>query len=197
MIKIFSVFFFCLILSVSVFTQTKTNLDIFYTLVDSSVKNMSDEMPPDQNKINLSLTLGNAYSIFNNQIISTLIKENKSIVDSSMRNVVKVNYVIDAAELKYGEMFRDGFLGEEMIPRTFKLRGNYLIKNNEATVKKFEFEYADTIHVDEINDVENLSYPFTRSDVPAEPFFSNIWEPVIAIGSAAIAVYLFFSVRSK
>jgi hypothetical protein len=158
---------------------------------------MSDEIPPSLNKINLSLTLGNAYSIFNNQIISTLIKENKSILNSSMRNVVKVNYVIDAAELKYGEMFRDGFLGEEMIPRTFKLRGNYLIKNNEATVKKFEFEYADTIHVDEINDVENLSYPFTRSDVPAEPFFSNIWEPVIAIGSAAIAVYLFFSVRSK
>ena len=84
---------------------------------------MSDEIPPSQNKINLSLTLGNAYSIFNNQIISTLIKKNKSIVDSSMRNVVKVNYVIDAAELKYGEMFRDGFLGEEKIPRIFKLRG--------------------------------------------------------------------------
>ena len=197
MIKIFSVFIFCLIFCVSVFSQTKTNLDIFYTLVDSSVKNMSDEIPPSQNKINLSLILGNVYSIFNNQIISTLIKKNKSIVDSSMQNVVKVNYVIDVADLKYGEMFRDGFLGEEKIPRFFKLKGNYLIENNEANVKKFEYTYTDTINVDEISDVENLSYPFTRSDVPAEPFFSNIWEPVIAIGSAAIAVYLFFSVRSK
>ena len=92
---------------------------------------------------------------------------------------------------------RDGLLGDEKVPRILELKGNYLIKNSKETVKTFEYFYADTISVDEIKSVENISYPFTQAEVPAEPFFSNLWEPVIAIGAAAVAVYLFFSVRSK
>ncbi len=197
MIKIFLMFFGWIIFSVSVFSQTKTNLEIFYTLVDSSVTLMDNAIPSSKNKINLTLTLGDSYAIFYNQIISSLIRQNKTIVDSTAQNITKVIYVLESAELKYGDMYRDGFLGTEKIPRSFRLIGNYLIQNNNAGVKRFEYSYSDTINADEINDVENLSYPFTRSEVPAEPFFSNIWEPVIAIGAAAVAVYLFFSVRSK
>ena len=197
MIKIFLMFFGWIIFSVSVFSQTKTNLEIFYTLVDSSVTLMDNAIPSSKNKINLTLTLGDSYAIFYNQIISSLIRKNKIIVDSTAQDITKVIYVLESAELKYGDMYRDGFLGTEKIPRKFKLIGNYLIQNNNAGVKRFEYSYSDTIDADEINEVENLSYPFTRSEVPAEPFFSNIWEPVIAIGAAAVAVYLFFSVRSK
>ena len=158
---------------------------------------MTNEIPYSQNKINLSLTLGNAYSIFNNQIISSITKKNKSIVDSNIKDALTINYVIDKAGVQYEDMFRDGLLGDEKVPRILELKGNYLIKNSKETVKTFEYFYADTISVDEIKSVENISYPFTQAEVPAEPFFSNLWEPVIAIGAAAVAVYLFFSVRSK
>ncbi len=197
MIKNYLIVLFSLIICISAFAQTKSNLEIFYSLVDSSINYLADEIPSSQNKINLNLTLGSAYSIFNNQIISSFTKRNKSIVDSSGNDAIKVNYVIENAGLKYGEMFRDGFLGEERIPRNFELKGNYLIKNNVESIKTFEYAYVDTISFNEIKDVENISYPFTQSEVPAEPFFANLWEPVIAVGAAAIAVYLFFSVRSK
>ncbi len=186
-------FFIC----IPAFAQTKSNLEIFYSLVDSSVSTMVNEIPPNQNKINLNLILGTAYSIFNNQVISSLTRENKSVINNNDKDALTINYVIDKAKLKYGEMFRDGLLGDEKIPRTLELKGNYLIKNSNDIVKTFEYSYADTIDVDEIKNVENISYPFTQSEVPAEPFFSNLWEPVIAVGAAAIAVYLFFSVRSK
>ncbi len=186
-------FFIC----ISAFGQTKTNLEIFYSLIDSSTSSLADKIPSNQNEINLNLTLGNAYSIFNNQVISSLTKKKKSIVDSNDKDALTINYAIDKASVNYGEMFRDGLLGDEKIPRTLELKGNYLIKSNNEIVKTFEYSFADTITVDEVKDVENISYPFTQSDVPAEPFFSNLWEPVIAIGAAAIAVYLFFTVRSK
>jgi hypothetical protein len=196
-IKYFLTTLFNILICISAFGQTKTNLEIFYSLVDSSVNAMADEIPSNQNKINLSLTLGNAYSIFNNQIISSITKKNKSIVDSNIKDALTINYVIDKAGVQYEDMFRDGLLGDEKVPRILELKGNYLIKNSKETVKTFEYSYADTISVDEIKSVENISYPFTQAEVPAEPFFSNLWEPVIAIGAAAVAVYLFFSVRSK
>ncbi len=188
---------FGILISISALAQTTTNLEIFYSLVDSSVKVMADEIPISQNKINLNLTLGNAYSIFNNQIISSLTKNNKSIVDTKNEETINVNYVIDKAGLKYGEIFRDGLLGDEKIPRTLELKGNYLIGNSNNVVKNFEYAHTDTININQVKEVENISYPFTQSEVPAEPFFTNLWEPLIAIGAAAVAVYLFFSVRSK
>jgi len=42
-----------------------------------------------------------------------------------------------------------------------------------------------------------MSLPFTRAELPPEPFFSGLLEPAVAIGSAAVAIYLLFAVRSK
>ncbi len=196
-IKFFIPIFFILIFCSTLQSQTKSNLDIFYSLADSSVNKITDELPLTKDSINLNLTLGNAYSIFGNRIISSLTKKNKIIVGAETENTLTINLVIDKAKVEYGEMFRDGFLGSQKVPRNLFLTGNYLIKDKNEKVNYFNYAYADTIDVAEIKQLENISYPFTQNEMPAEPFFSSLWEPVIAIGAAAAAVYLFFSVRSK
>jgi len=53
------------------------------------------------------------------------------------------------------------------------------------------------VKVEEIKYLQNESFPFTTGKIPPEPFLSAIAEPLIAIGTAAAVVILFFSVRSK
>ena len=48
-----------------------------------------------------------------------------------------------------------------------------------------------------IKSLENESFPFTKGAVPPEPFLSGLAEPLIAIGTAAVIIALFFSIRSK
>jgi len=48
-----------------------------------------------------------------------------------------------------------------------------------------------------VKSLENPNHPFTKGNIPAEPFFESIPEPVLAIGTAATAVILFFILRSK
>ena len=83
-----------------------------------------------------------------------------------------------------------------MLKEPSELSGNYFI-SNQSQVKDFKITAIDTINVENVEYVENRSYPFTRGDLPTEPFFSSILEPVIAIGAAAVVIVLFFSVRSK
>ncbi|MEO8398963.1 MAG: hypothetical protein ABI550_04010, partial [Ignavibacteriaceae bacterium] len=64
-------------------TSFKTNLDIFYELVDSSINSITDEIPSSDTMINLSLNLGEVYTVFNNQIISSFTKKNKKILGSN------------------------------------------------------------------------------------------------------------------
>ena len=179
-----------------IFAQPKTNLDIFYMLVDSSVNDFMSQVPQSEDSVELELNLGESYLIFENKIIADLYSSGKILAEKN-KNAKQINYIIDDANVEYGEIFRDGFFGDYFISRKISLRGNYLVRINSGSFKEFNYTSNDTIKYDEIIDVENESFPFTRGDIPSEPFFSGLFEPVVAIGTAALAVILFFTIRSK
>lgn len=180
------------------FAQTKTNLQVFYDLVDSSVSKINTEVSTSDLKVDFST--GKYFGIFQNQVISDFTKLGRTVIsgvpkDSS--SVTVINYSIDNASVKYGEMERDGFLGAFIMPREIGLSGSYSLGNKIINAESFNLMYYDTLAVDDVRVIENPSFPFTQGEVPSEPFFSSLFEPVVAIGSAAIAVILFFTIRSK
>jgi hypothetical protein len=83
------------------------------------------------------------------------------------------------------------------MPRHSAVFGNYLLTFSENGKTKFEFSAVDTVKVEDVKLLENESFPFTQSNIPAEPFMSGIAEPLIAITAAAAIIILFFSIRSK
>ena len=157
---------------------------------------MYSQINADEDSINLKLNLGESYSIFENKILADLYAAGKFITEKN-NNLLSVSYTIDRAKTEYGEIFRDGFFGDYFIQRKISLGGNYFIRTNSGSFKEFNIAVEDTIRYDEINEVENNSFPFTKGEVPSEPFFSGLFEPVVAIGTAALAVVLFFTIRSK
>lgn len=173
-------------------SQPKTNLDIFYSLVDSSANALLKEVPSSIREADIEMNMGEAYSVLATEFISVL--NRKNIISGSAR-ALKLIYVIDNAKIEYSEMFRDGFLGNYLMVRTASLDGNFLVAGLE--VNKFHFASTDTIEVDKADEIENYAYPFTQGEIPTEPFFSGLFEPAVAIGTAAAAVILFFTVRSR
>ena len=94
-------------------------------------------------------------------------------------------------------MFRDGFLGEYFVLRKISLSGSYNFSGKKIFTQDFSYLLQDTVGVDDITLLENSAYPFTQGKLPPEPFFSGILEPLVAVGTAALAVILFFTIRSK
>ena len=178
--------------------QPKTNLELFYELVDSSVNEFSSLLPEQSDSIKLKLNLGETYSVFNNRIIAAIFSSGRNITTAvNENNIPAVNYVIEDVKVEYGEIFRDGFFGVYYIPRNLSLKGNYLLVSDTTPMKNFYYSSNDTIRFDEVADVENDSYPFTKGNLPAEPFFSGLFEPVVALSTTALAIVLFFAIRSK
>jgi len=99
--------------------------------------------------------------------------------------------------VEYGEIFRDGWFGTHYVERFSTISGNYLHTFSGGEKKEFEITNVDTIKVENIKILENDSFPFTKGTIPPEPFLSGVAEPIIAIGTAAAAVALFFIIRSK
>ena len=198
--KIYFIEFFLIFFqfAVNINGQSRDNLEVFYTLIDSSGKNIINNLPASNKNLNLSLNLGESYTLFRNHLLSIFDKNGYKVnSEDSVNNKVRVNYVLDKAVVNYGDIFRDGLFGSYLLPRKIEISGNYSVGGTSFTYKEFNYNYMDTVKVDNVKTLENISYPFTQGEVPAEPFFSSLFEPLVAIGTAAIAVFLFFTIRSK
>ncbi len=179
--------------------KTKTNLNIFYLLVDSAVNDANSNIPVADKNIKLEFPSGSSYSLFGNQFIKDFSKLGKNIISASDNNssAVQINFVVDHAKVTYDKLFRKVLFGDYYARREISFGGNYSIMQPKAVVKNFSFSFIDTVDANEIKNIEDTAIPFTQAALPAEPFFSSIYEPVIAVGAAALTVILFFTVRSK
>jgi len=187
-----------LLINVSHQAQTKINLDVFKVLVDSSITEALVNISDSPKDIYLDLKLGSSYAILEDQIFKSIKahKKNISLISNPSENI-GLSYSIENAVVNYGEIFRDGFLGDHFVERKIFISGSYRFQDKEVKIKDFYFDNIDTVKFDEIQILENSSYPFTKGEIPSEPFLSNLFEPLVAITTAAVVIALFFTVRSK
>ena len=92
----------------SAFPQSKTNLENFYSLNDSLISQIINELPADQKEILLKLNLGESYSIFSNHIKNIFITNRKKIfeIPPGELRLPEINIVMENAGVKYGELER-------------------------------------------------------------------------------------------
>jgi hypothetical protein len=194
-----NIFLVLILISGIIFPQTKTNLQVLYSLNDSLVNQIVENIPQRNDKIILTLNLGDTYSIFSNHIKNDFIKKGKEIftIPPEELDLPEINIVLEEASVQYGEVDRDGWFGDYYVPRTLLIKGHYLNTATNNGLQQFFITAIDTVKVEELESLENNSFPFTKGNIPAEPFLSSVWEPIIAIGVAAAAILLLFSVRSK
>jgi len=194
--------YFILIFIISFYTiinaQQKTNLDLFNSLIDSSVVKILKQKELFGNIIVFKFSQDVAYPTFRNRILAHMGNEFSVVSDQvSNESIPVINYSIENASVSYGKMFRDGFWGDYLVPREIKLKGLYSIVNEKVNVFDFNYLSIDTVSADNLDTIENKSLPFTEGEHPSEPLFSSLFEPLIAVGSAALVVILFFTIRSK
>ncbi len=86
------------------------------------------------------------------------------------------------------------------IVRSVELDIITLLKNSDASVGSINFKksFSDTLTFNDIDIVERDGTPFTAPR-PKEPenFLKKYFEPIVVIGSTALAILLFFTIRSK
>jgi hypothetical protein len=172
---------------------------LFYNLADSAAINAAKDIPPNETNLKLDLGTGNIYSIFNNRIMESFQKTGKIVLSGPKYDTTgpNVSFRIDKTNVNYGALFQKSLFGDFYSKREISLSGNYLLFFPGMNSHNFNYTYSDTVNINEIKNIENNAFPFTQGKIPPEPLLASIYEPVIALGAAALTVILFFTVRSK
>ncbi len=179
--------------------QTRSNLNIVDSLIGISVFQISNSIKDKNSEYQIKFNSPKDYNVLSNSIIEKFQSDGIKFTENDNEKDKIINYQIKNIKVEYPEMFRDGIFGEYLVNRKINVEGSYFITlmGNVGKVNKYEFNYSDSVALSNINSLQNIAYSFTSPEIPSEPFFSSLVEPTIAIGTAAIAVYLFFNIRSK
>lgn len=124
-----------------------------------------------------------------------LLNENSDSVDYKI--IIK-NPVFST---KYKKIFTDKVFGVKKVEREvsvsyeldiMSLKDSSLVYNNISNKKQ-----KDNFDLDKLNFVEDNRYSFSRSTLPEENTLNQLIFPAILITASAIAIVLFFVIRSK
>lgn len=178
--------------------QTISNLDIFYFQSDSIINEIISERE-NFKQVYIEVNFNSDYSLIRNRMLIELSNNDIDIMNKENDNTPKIFIVIEDASVIYDDMSRDGLFGSYYISRKVTLKGNYILFVEGVIRKNNEFKkyYSDRISYETLQNIEYFSLPFTQGEKPTEPFLLSIVEPFVAIGTAAVAIILFFTIRSK
>ncbi len=103
------------------------------------------------------------------------------------------------ATVIYGPAFRESLFGRQRSQRTIKTTLSASVRSPAEEVLfagNLSRVYSDTVYTGNLDELESPGIQYTHGEPPREGFFDNILEPAILLGATAVAIYLFFTVRS-
>lgn len=102
--------------------------------------------------------------------------------------------------IEYSNVRKEWLFGSRVVDRTIQLRLAAKIVDRRVGEVKLSTEFSDsqtdTINLSDVSSVENPNIPMTKGQLPRQGFLSNFAEPLVIVGSVAVAVLLLFNVRS-
>lgn len=180
-------------------SEIRTNKGIVINFINEFADTLSKQIDTTKNKIILIGTTNNALNEYlENIVVSRLNDSGFKFFLKSCDTCRKLQISVNKFAIDYKRIRREK--PTNLIVRTIELELIALIKDPETFIKSITYPktYRDTISTDNFDFVEQDGAPFTAPK-PKEPenFLKKYFEPIAIIGSTALAILLFFTVRSK
>jgi hypothetical protein len=177
-----------------------SNLEVYQRIARIAGDSLADAVrPEDSASIGIEVQPENVRWFLEQPLYSSFRDKGWSvrIPDSS---VYHLDVGIYDLHIEYANPRRRSFLGTRILDRKGVLALHYRLSSRiEGQILldgKRTWDYADVVEVSSVPRLEFPDVPSTHAEVPREGFFSDFAEPLIMLGSIAVAVFLLFTVRS-
>lgn len=149
--------------------------------------------------ISLDVICAPSLEILKPRVFSKISELGYNLKSSAEIGVQKVSYTLVNCKTEYSNIRKDGWFGSTILDRKTSVNISVIITFADGSVKPVEISNStdDIVGTDDIKMIEDGSLAFTQSQIPQIPFFSNLLEPVIVVGTLITTVILLFTIRGK
>jgi hypothetical protein len=180
--------------------EPRKNLKIFQDLAGEIGRTvMSTEGLPDSGTYSLSVLPREGAYFLDLPLARLLDQRGLRRLESAAATLVMECGAEDMV-VRYSDTRADGFFGPTVVDREVALTLQVVV-TDRATQRvllsqALSASAHDTIHVSDVERVEDDALPVTRGTVPPQGFFADFLEPVVFTAALGVAIYLLFTVRS-
>jgi hypothetical protein len=176
-----------------------TNLQILRSLGGRIAGvSLADVRQGDSATVQLTVLPRETGWIIEDSVVAAAVRRNFKPVD--VNGAYRAEFGILELRVGYENVRRDGMFGPRIVDRSVRvsLHAKILDQRSGTVVVSRDLteEHRDTVLVSGVERLESVALPATRGQLPSEGFFSTIAEPVVVLGTIAVAVILLFTVRS-
>lgn len=159
-----------------------TNLQIISNSIDSIASKSLTKI------YNKKINIQSRYEPITDKLSSTFLRLDSNFILVGSKSY-KSQITLDTIIISYNEA-----TGERNITLTAYIT---TLADDNIVVFPVSQTYKDTIDINSISTLEDESYPFTKGILVEESsFWDDVLEPAVYVGTAAIIIYLLFTVRS-
>ena len=179
--------------------QKPTNYEIFCAQVDtlsgSIVKTLADWKAKS---VSYRSNTGEVDMFVRQRIEERLLRNGFRIREDSAA-VPRLRVAAPLIRVEYSSPVASHIFGSSDVERTVQSDFDLEISDSGEvkSARSYSFVYSDTVKESEIPDLESGSYGFLHGRIDPGGFLDTMLQPVLFLASAAIIVYLFFTLRGS
>lgn len=187
---------------------SQNNLAIIDSLIIEIVNESTKELIEQKEKNNLILDINNS----DNEIAGYLRLTLGNFYSQNHKNIFR-NFPVDSSfegkvldvrdfqiRIQYSEPYEENFLGKTFVKRHVSVVLKAQIYNfaDKKVIYPMDNEahFKDEIEFNEIENIENSPYKFTRGELADITLWQRILEPALVVSSVIVVLLLLFTQRS-
>ena len=186
------------------YTSSEINIDIFSRLLDEGLNDLENQLIitgkdklyvlkfPDESedKDFIQLKLKQKFGSY-------------KLLTGNSFDEADYEIVFEKPKLRtnYKEIFTSSFMGNKRVKRKIGVVFLYKIIDNKTKEEIYSNttneSFEDDFLLDNLEQIERSNYTFTKGKLPEENLFEKFLVPAVIVAASAVAIILFFVIRSK
>jgi hypothetical protein len=181
------------------FGKKLTNYEVLRAQVDTLSESVVNLLTAQRLKtLNWRSAAGETETFVRQGIEERLLRNNFRLSsDSTVAALLKVN--VPVLKVEYSSPVASHIFASSDVERT--IQSDYDVEIVDSGQVRFAnsytFVFADTVRQSDIPDLETGSYTFLHGRIDPGGFLDTMLQPVLFLASAAVVVYLFFTLRGS
>ena len=186
------------------YTSPEINIDIFSRLLDEGLNDLGNQLIiAGQDKL---YVLKFPDESEKNDFIQLKLKQkfgSYKLLTGNSFDEADYGIVFENPKLRtnYKEVFTSSFLGNKRVKRKIDVVFLYKIIDNKTEEEIYSNtineSFEDDFLLDNLEQIERSNYIFTKGKLPDENLFEKFLVPAVIVAASAVAIILFFVIRSK
>ncbi len=177
-----------------------TNYEVFCAQADTLARNTIAVLASQDVKyVCLKFGSRDADVLVQQKVVEALLKSNFHVAVTDSPLIPLLRIAVPVVGVSYSAPVTSHIFGSSDVIRTIRSAYDVEVADRGQVrfARSYSFVFSDTVKESQISSLESGSYSFLRGKVVSGSFLDTMLQPILFVASAAVVVYLFFTLRGS